>query len=96
MNCTSIPKPYGAVNPYINIGDSFDVPIQFVDSVTGEGVEITPNMVVTSSIVNTAGDVIATPVVTPYPDQVNNVGFILLSVPTSVTETWEVGKALNP
>ena len=86
MTCTSNTKPY------VKIGDSLDVPIQMVDSTNGLGVEITPSMTFSCSIINLLGEVIATPTVTPYPDQVTNTGYMLLSVPTSVTSTWQVGK----
>ena len=42
---------------YISIGDSLDVPIQMIDSTTGEGVEITPSMSFSCSIVNLLGGV---------------------------------------
>ena len=86
MTCTSNTKAY------ISIGDSLDVPIQMIDSTNGLGVEITPSMSFSCSIVNLLGEVIATPTVTPYPDQVTDTGYMLLSVPTSVTSTWQVGK----
>lgn len=86
MSCTTNNKPY------FKIGDSFDVPIQMIDSTTGEGVEITAGMVFTCNIVNLLNEVIATPTVTSYADQVLNKGYLLLSVPTSVTSTWKVGK----
>lgn len=86
MSCTTNNKPY------FKIGDSFDVPIQMIDSTTGLGVEITPSMSFSCSIINLLGEVIATPTVTPYPDQVKDRGYMLLSVPTSVTSTWKVGK----
>lgn len=80
-------------NPYIKIGDSFDVPIQLIDSTTGEAVEITSGMLITSKIVNLSGTVIATPTITPYPNQVVDKGFLLLTVASSVTSAWNVGKA---
>ena len=86
MTCTSNTKAY------IKIGDSFDVPVQMVDSTNGLGVEITPSMSFSCSIINLLGEVIATPTVTPYPDQVTDTGYMLLSVHTSVTSTWQVGK----
>ena len=86
MSCTTNNKPY------IKIGDSFDVPIQMIDSTTGEGVEITTGMVFTCTIVNLLNEVIAAPTVTPYADQTLNKGYLLLSVPTSVTSTWKSGK----
>ena len=55
MTCTSNTKAY------IKIGDSFDVPVQMVDSTTGLGVEITPSMSFSCSIINLLGEVIATP-----------------------------------
>lgn len=84
---------YSTNNPYIKIGDSFDVPIQLIDSTTGEAVEITPSMSFSCSIVNLLGAVIATPTLTSYPNQVADKGFILMSVESSVTSTWSVGKA---
>lgn len=84
---------YSTNNPYIKIGDSFDVPIQLIDSTTGEAVEITPSMSFSCSIVNLLGAVIATPTITPYLNQVADKGFILMSVESSVTSTWSVGKA---
>lgn len=84
---------YSTNNPYIKIGDSFDVPIQLIDSTTGEAVEITPSMSFSCSIVNLLGTVIATPTLTSYPNQVADKGFILMSVESSVTSTWSVGKA---
>ena len=86
MTCTSNTKAY------VKIGDSLDVPIQMVDSTTGLGIEITPSMSFSCSIINLLGEVIATPTVTPYPDQINDKGYMLLSVSTSVTSTWQVGK----
>ena len=86
MSCTTKEKAWG------KIGDSLEGPIQMVDSTTGEGIEITPSMSFSCSVVNLLGEVIATPTVTPYPDQVADTGYMLLSVPTSVTSTWQVGK----
>ena len=51
MTCTSNTKAY------IKIGDSLDVPIQMVDSTTGLGIEITPSMSFSCSIVNLLGGV---------------------------------------
>ena len=87
MSCTTNNKPY------VKIGDSLDVPIQMVDSTNGLGVEITPSMSFSCSIVNLLGEVIATPTLTLYPNQVADKGFILMSVESSVTSTWNVGKA---
>lgn len=56
--------------PYIKISDSFDVPIQMIDTSTGEAVEITSGMMFSSKITNLQGEVIATPSVVPYLDQI--------------------------
>ena len=78
---------------YIKGGDSFSVPIQFIDTETNLGLKITPEMVITSAIKNLRGEVIATVLVEPYADQDINAGFILLSVEPTVTQTWCVGNA---
>jgi len=77
--------------PYIKISDSFDVPIQMIDTSTGEAVEITSGMMFSSKIVNLQGEVIATTSVVPYLDQIADKGYILLSVPTSVTAASIIG-----
>lgn len=87
MSCTSNLKPY------IKVGDSFDVPVQLINTEDGTGIAITQDMSFETKIVDVSGTVIAVPTVTPFPDQVANTGFILISVPTSVTSTWKVGKA---
>lgn len=79
--------------PYIKIGDSFDVPVQLIDTTTGEAVEITSSMTLTSKIIDLLGNTIATPTITPYPNQVQDKGFLLLTVSSSVTALWTVGKA---
>lgn len=86
MSCTTNNKPY------FKIGDSFDVPIQMIDTLTGDAVEITAGMTFTSNIVNLTGEVIASPTITPYPNQITDKGFLLLSVPPTTTINWEVGK----
>lgn len=87
MSCSTNTKPY------IKIGDSFNVPIQLVDVSTGNPVEITNTMTITSKIVNLVGEEIAITTVTPYPDQILDKGYLLISVLPSVTETWDVGGA---
>ncbi len=77
----------------IKIGDSFALPIEFYDVDTKLGMKITDDMNITAQIVNSSNQVIATPVVTVYPDQQADAGFILLEVPTSITQTWKAGSA---
>lgn len=88
-----MPSCTDKVKPYFKIGDSFSVPIELVNPETNTNVEITPNMSFECSIVDVSGQEIASPSITPYPDQVANKGWLLMEVPTSVTETWKVGKA---
>ena len=77
----------------IKIGDSFALPIQFYDIDTKLGMQITDDMLITAQIINSQNQVIATPVITVYPDQVADAGFILLEVPVSITSTWKAGSA---
>lgn len=77
----------------IKIGNSFALPIQFYDIDTKLGMAITDDMSITAQIVNSSNQVIATPVVTIYPDQEADAGFILLEVPVSTTSTWKAGSA---
>jgi hypothetical protein len=86
-SCTTNTKPY------IKTGDSFDVPIQLINTVTGEAVEITPSMDFTTKIVDLLGNIIATPTITPYPNQVQDKGYLLITVDSSITQGWSVGKA---
>lgn len=76
---------------YHIIGDTFSQPIQFTDKTTGEGIEITNAMVITASIATSFGEPIADCVVTPYPNQVTDKGFVLLEVLD--TTLWKVGTA---
>ena len=77
----------------IKIGDSFALPIQFYDTDTKLGMAITNDMLISAQIINSQNQVIATPVITIYPDQVADAGFILLEVPVSITSTWKAGSA---
>lgn len=81
------------MNASIKIGDSFALPIQFYDTDTKLGMSITNDMSITAQIVNSSNQVIATPVITVYPDQYTDAGFILLEVPASMTQTWKAGSA---
>lgn len=77
----------------IKIGDSFALPIQFYDVDTKLGMAITDDMLISAQIINSQNQVIAIPIITVYPDQVADAGFILLEVPVSVTQTWKAGSA---
>ena len=81
------------MNQTIKIGDSFALPIQFYDTDTKLGMAITNDMLISAQIINSQNQVIATPVITVYPDQEADAGFILLEVPTSITQTWKAGSA---
>lgn len=88
-----MPSCTDRVKAYFKIGDSFSVPIELQDPETGLNIEITPNISFECTIVDTSGSVIATPTITPYQNQVADKGWLLMEVPTSVTELWEIGKA---
>ncbi len=62
------------MNQTIKIGDSFALPIQFYDTDTKLGMAITNDMLITAQIINSQNQVIATPVITIYPDQVADAG----------------------
>jgi hypothetical protein len=81
------------MNQTIKIGDSFALPIQFYDTDTKLGMAITNDMLISAQIINSQNQVIATPVITIYPDQVADAGFILLEVPASITQAWKAGSA---
>ncbi len=70
-------------------GDTFSLPIQFYDTETKLGMIITDEMVISSQIANTSGQVIATPTIS----KLTEAGMILLEVPASITQNWKVGKA---
>ena len=70
-------------------GDTFSLPIQFYDTETKLGMIITDEMVISSQIANTSGQVIATPNISKLAEA----GMILLEVPASITQNWKVGKA---
>ncbi|MDV4263303.1 hypothetical protein ACG9XY_12310 [Acinetobacter seifertii] len=81
------------MNASFKIGDSFAVPIQFFNTETDQGLVITPDMVITSRIVNALNQTIAEPIVTVYPNQAKDTGMILLEVPASKTYLWKEGIA---
>lgn len=75
--------------PYFKIGDTFDLPIQLCDASTGEGIEITSGMLFTSSVNDQYNRKLADLEVSPYPDQVQSAGYVLLSCPD--TSDWPAG-----
>ena len=54
------------MNQTIKIGDSFALPIQFYDTDTKLGMAITNDMLISTQIINSQNQVIATPVITIY------------------------------
>ena len=76
----------------IKTGDSFALPVQFYDTATGEGLNITNDMIITAEIVNSSAQNIATPTIIKL-DQSANAGMIVLEVPASITKLWKVGTA---
>ena len=76
----------------IKTGDSFALPVQFYDTATGEGLNITNDMIITAEIVNSSAQNIATPTIIKL-DQSIHAGMIVLEVPASITKLWKVGTA---
>ena len=70
-------------------GDTFSLPIQFYNTDTKLGMIITDEMIISSQIANSSGQVIATPNISKLAEA----GMILLEVPASITQNWKVGKA---
>lgn len=77
----------------IKIGDSFALPVQFYDTATGEGLNITDNMLITAEIINSTAQTIATPTILKL-DQGTNTGMIVLEVSTAITQLWKAGSAV--
>lgn len=76
-------------NLNIKQGDSFSLPIQFYDTDKKLGMTITDEMIISSQIANTSGQIIATPIISKLAET----GMILLEVPALITKNWKVGKA---
>ena len=74
-------------------GDTFSLPIQFYDTEQNVGITLTPDMQISSTMINAAGKVIAEPNVAMYPDQIADAGMIVLHVAAALTEQWPVGMA---
>ena len=73
----------------IKQGDSFSLPIRFYDADTKLGMNISDEMISSSQIANSAGQIIATPSVSKLAET----GMILLEVSASITQQWKVGQA---
>lgn len=73
----------------IKQGDSFSLPIQFYDTNTKLGMNFSDEMLISSQIANSSGQIIATPSVSKLAET----GMILLEVSASITQTWKVGQA---
>ncbi|WP_445115008.1 hypothetical protein [Acinetobacter sp. WZC-1] len=82
------------MHPTIKVGDSFAVPIKFYDTLTGNGLNISSDMLVTAHIVTHTHKLIAIPTVTVYPDQQTDTGMVLFEVSATDTAKWPAGTAL--
>lgn len=81
------------MTPYINIGDSFAFVAKFKSKHSRLPIEITPDMVIASRIVNQKEEQIAVCQVTVFPDQVNNKGCVQFEVDKQITQNWKTGSA---
>ena len=75
------------MNQTIKIGDSFALPIQFYDTDTKLGMQITDDMLITAQIINSQNQVIATPVIPAF-QQI--LVFFQLYLKQCVSEGWLV------
>lgn len=82
------------MNPVFKIGDTFALPVQFINTETNDGLELTQDMEISAKIINSMNQIIATPAITVYPDQSENKGFILLEVDPLITNLWKAGSAM--
>ena len=76
--------------PYFKIGDTFDLPIQLCDATTGEGIPLSDQMQLTAQVRDCFGHLLCDLQVSPYPDQVNSSGYVLLSSLQGTSE-WPTG-----
>lgn len=72
--------------PYFKIGDTLNIPVQWIDEDTDQGVIINPDYVIACTILTSYG-VKFFPDVTINPDQVFHAGEFTIHLPASVTET---------
>ncbi len=80
-------------NLTLKIGDSFNLPIQFYDAITGDGFVIPSDASVEAKIINSSKQTLAVPSIIKQ-DQFSNAGFIFLEVSPHETQNWKVGSAL--
>ena len=73
--------------PEVKVGSSFNLPVQYWDDTLNQPIAITDDMSFSTAVINSRGDIIATPTITKY-DQIANIGFFLISIPVSVTQGW--------
>lgn len=76
--------------PYFKIGDTFDLPIQLCDASTGEGIPVSDSMQLSAQVRDCFGHLLCDLQVSPYPDQTNSRGYVLLSSVQS-TSGWPAG-----
>lgn len=76
--------------PYFKIGDTFDLPIQLCEAGTGQGLPVSDDMQLSAHIRDCFGHLLCELQVSPYPDQINSPGFVLLSC-MQPTTGWPAG-----
>ena len=72
--------------PYIKIGDTLNIPVDWVDSETGEGVSIDSNVTIECTFLTSYG-VEFFPDIIIDPDQLNRKGKFQIRLASSITET---------
>lgn len=75
------------MTPQFKVGDTFTVPVQFIDSATQEAIEITSDMTFTCAILDSHGNKITTPKI----DVLQEKGYLLIS--DMNTSSWAIGYA---
>ena len=73
--------------PIFKVGDTFTVPIQFINSDTKEPIVITSDMQFSCAILDARGNTVTTPTVEPLPED----GYLLIS--ELDTSQWATGIA---
>lgn len=77
------------MKPQIKIGDSFTLPVQFYNTENLEPVLLTDDMQITCQIINSTGQIFATPTIS----RLQEPGMIVLEVTALETQQWKVGSA---
>ena len=78
--------------PTIKRGAAFGIAIQLINQENGQGVPITSSYEFFARLNNLSGVLIQDLVITPYPNQVDDAGWILLSAAS--TTHWPLGGAM--